>query len=98
MHGVNSYFHSCKPTQDEYDQCHHIMMTASSSEWDPSSPNFAAQEESMMDGEVRDLRDNLERKANRMTFARRLEQQAVIARRLSHTRLSLIKLKVAYVK
>jgi hypothetical protein len=48
MHGINSYFHSRKPTQKEYDECPHIIMTASSPEWDPYSLDFVAQEESFM--------------------------------------------------
>jgi hypothetical protein len=40
-------------------------MTASSPDWDPGSPNFAVQEESMRDdyGEVRDLSETQKSRA-----------------------------------
>ena len=68
MHGVNSFFHSRKPSQEEYDQCPHIVMTASDPEWNPHSLDFANQEESITDenGDVRNSNDQRERQASRM--------------------------------
>ena len=62
LHGVTSYFHSRKPTKEEYentpeDLC--IKLTAESPDWDPASKQFQEQEEGMLQGN-RQLKDPVE--------------------------------------
>ena len=51
-YGVVSYFLSRKPMVEEYESTHlnYILdLTDSDTEWDPSSPKLAKQEEAMLD-------------------------------------------------
>ena len=50
IQGVITYFHTCKPTKDEF-ECwfNRIEMTADSPDWDPSSNRFQEQEDAMLD-------------------------------------------------
>ena len=51
IQGFIAYFHTHKPTKDEFESCDNkIEMTADSSDWDPSTNRFQEQEDAMLDG------------------------------------------------
>ena len=56
LNGVTSYFNTRKPSVEEFESCTRYELTAEGPEWDPASPTFGAQEDSMKDfrGQVRD--------------------------------------------
>jgi hypothetical protein len=49
LKGVISYFPTRKPTQDEYDNCHHLELTYHSPEWNPHAATYGQQEEALLD-------------------------------------------------
>ena len=50
IQGVITYFHTCKPTKDEFKSCNNrIEMTADSPDWDPSTNSFQEQKDAMLD-------------------------------------------------
>jgi len=51
VHGVTSYFTAMKPTPEEYEDQNitHIELTGDSPPWDPSDPDFARREDTMVD-------------------------------------------------
>ena len=51
LHGIFLYFHTRTPTTDELSTCQQILMTPDTLTWDPYSPHFALNKESMVDHE-----------------------------------------------
>ena len=50
IQGVITYFHTHKPTKDEFESCNNrIEMTANSPDWDPSTNRFQEQEDAILD-------------------------------------------------
>ena len=61
IQGVITYFHTHKPTKDEFESCdNRIEMTADSPDWDPSTNRFQEQEDAMLDDYGR-LHEQLEK-------------------------------------
>jgi hypothetical protein len=49
LKGVTSFFPTRKPTQEEYDSCHHPELTYHSPEWNPHAVTYGQQEEALLD-------------------------------------------------
>jgi len=63
LNGIVSYFSSRRPTKAEFNQCHHLELTAAEPEWNPHNGDYSKGEASMTgdDGNIlRRMRPNVQ--------------------------------------
>jgi hypothetical protein len=60
IHKVESFFHACKPTKKEYEECDRLELTSPFPEWSPHDPVYAEKESKCLDeeGYVRQFRNH----------------------------------------
>jgi hypothetical protein len=56
LNGIISFFHSWRPSQQEFDTCQHLELMPEEPEWNPSDPTFGTRENLMIGDDGKTLR------------------------------------------